>query len=226
MASLWPLTPSVHPQRLLKSAPSTEEQTNKTKHPRVVGPPLGTGREKGAPVYWCENDHYWEGKKRPDGVDWAADRVRGKKKVTRQNPDRWLRQWDKHLLGHCSVDGGLDLTLLSHTVNRPGRFGSVQGGDASAVTRGCGTVVPLISSCDHSKRAQRRLVRATPAEGFHYDSAHAKNHLHIRLILQRALKVNLTVAGEQFVFISVFFLKKNRWHQSHLQAEMSGSAPK
>lgn len=59
-------------------------------------------------------------------------------------------------------------------MNRPGRLGSVRGGDASAVTRGCGTVAPLISSCDHSKPAQRRPAGATPAEGFLPDSAHAK----------------------------------------------------
>lgn len=34
----------------------------------------------------------------------------GWKKVTRQNPDQWLRQWDNHLSGHCAQSGGLDLT--------------------------------------------------------------------------------------------------------------------
>lgn len=40
---------------------------------------------------------------------WSSE---GGGKVTRQKPDQWLRQWDKHLLGHCAGNGGLDLTLL------------------------------------------------------------------------------------------------------------------
>lgn len=45
-----------------------------------------------------------------------------------------------------------------------GGLGAYEGGEASAVTRGCGTVVPLISSCDHSKLAQRRFGGGTPAD--------------------------------------------------------------
>lgn len=180
MPSLWPFTPTVHPQRLLNSAPSTEEQTNKT--PRGGKAASGNRPRERSPVYWCENDHYWEEKKRSDGVDWAADRVR-EKKVTRQNPDQWLRQWDKHLLGHCAGDGGLDLTLLSHTVNRPGWFGSVQGGMRPQWPVGVKLWFPSLAHVITANWQKRRLVRATPAEGFLYDSAHAKNHLHIHLIL-------------------------------------------
>lgn len=107
--SLWPLTPQVHPQRLLNSGPSTEVQTNRT--PRGEKATSGNGQLERSPAYWCENDHYWGGKKRSDGVDWAADRVGGRRWQDK-TPDQWLRQWDKHLLGHCAGNGGLDLTLL------------------------------------------------------------------------------------------------------------------
>lgn len=75
--SLWPLTPQVHPQRLLNSVASTEVQTNRT--PRGDKATSGNGQCERSPAYWCENDHYWGEKKRSDGVDWAADRVGGGK---------------------------------------------------------------------------------------------------------------------------------------------------
>lgn len=117
--SLWLSTPpQVRPRRLLNSAPLTEVQTNKA--PRGDKATSGYGQGERSSQYWCENDHYWERKKRCDGVDWAVDRLRKRKKKRWQDKtyDQWLRQWDKHLLSHCAGNGGLDLTSLSHSVEQ------------------------------------------------------------------------------------------------------------
>lgn len=92
-------------------------------------PPLGMGRMKEA-LHIDVRLTIIE-KKGKDLMEWielsGADRVKKKKKkVTRQNPDQWLRQRDNHLVGHCAESGGLDLTNFSHTMNRTGQCWSIQ----------------------------------------------------------------------------------------------------
>lgn len=123
--------PTVHPCRLLNSASLTEEQTNKT--PWGNEATSGNRRSERSLAYWCGIDHYWGKRRRKGGKRGDMERraliwwsglsclpLFEWRKVTRQNPDQWLRQWDNHLWGHCAQSAGLDLTKLSHTMNRTG----------------------------------------------------------------------------------------------------------
>lgn len=67
-----PHTPhaQVHLSLLLNSASLTEVQTNKT--PWGNEATSGNGQSERSLTYWCEIDHYWEKRKRSDGVDWAV----------------------------------------------------------------------------------------------------------------------------------------------------------
>lgn len=147
MPSLWPFTPTHPPPPLMStlsgcSIQLLQQRNKQTKQPGVVRPPLGTGSEKEAPC--IDVRMIITERKRKDLTEWIELLIEWEeKKVTWQNPDQWLRQWDKHLLGHCAWDGGLDLTLLSHTVNRPGRVGSVTRGRCvrnDPCVRNCGSL--------------------------------------------------------------------------------------
>lgn len=133
-----PPLPAVHPCRLLNSASLTEEQTNKT--PWGNEATSGNRQSERSLAYWCGIDHYWGKRKRKGGKRGDMERraliwwsglscllLFEWRKVTRQNPDQWLRQWDNHLSGHCAQAGGLDLTKLSHTMNRTGQCEGVRG---------------------------------------------------------------------------------------------------
>lgn len=143
--------------------------TNKQNAPGVMRPPLGweSERSRGVltrdwPLLREKGKIWWSGLSRPPLIEW--------KKVTRQNPDQWLGRWDNHLSGHCAPSGDLDLTKLSHTMNRAGHGGCVRGVTWPADTRGCRAAVALISSYDHSgprrikSAARSRLNEALRAE--------------------------------------------------------------
>lgn len=89
-------------------------------------PPRGIGRVKGA--LRIDVRLTIIERKGKDLMEWielsAAHWV---KKGDKTNPDQWLRQWDNHLSGHCAESSGLDLTKLSHTMNRTGQCGCVWG---------------------------------------------------------------------------------------------------
>lgn len=81
-------------------------------HPGVRRPPLGMGSSKEAPRIDARMTII-EGE-RKDLMEWIELLIDwgGWGGWQDKTPDQWLRQWDKHLLGHCAGNGGLDLTLL------------------------------------------------------------------------------------------------------------------
>lgn len=158
--------------------------------------------------YWGANKqntpgwegHLWEWAawKKPRVLMWEWPLLRGKEKiwwsglscwssggekVTRQNP-RSVTQAVRTPSGPLCWEWWSGFNSAFPTLwTGLGGLGAHEGGEASAVTRGCGAVVPLISSCNHSKLAKRRFDGAAPAQRFHPDSTHAENPLHISCLI-------------------------------------------